>query len=133
MSARVDLKVSVRVMTSLEAVHQPAVRPKLHFLHDVLERDEVANVDCRRVLERGRGRVKVEQMNLPVERLGVGNDGRAEGRLARAGRAWTDREARQVSFATGRSARMRPAQGGVDEAQRQIAGERGDGPVTRMA
>ena len=75
-------------MYSLKAVDETSVGSKLHLLHDVLERDEVPDVDRWWVLELVRRRVEVEQVDVAPERLGVGDDGVAERRLARAGRAW---------------------------------------------
>jgi hypothetical protein len=88
-------KPSVRLLCrhSLEAVHQPSVRPKLHLLHDILQTDEVLDVDRWRVLELCRGRVEVEEVDLAVEGLGMGDDGRAEGRLA--GPCWACRRERR--------------------------------------
>ena len=72
---------------SLEAVDQPSVRAELQVLHHLFQADEVLDVDRWRVLELVCCRIEVEEMDVPSERLGVGDDGIAEGRFARAGRA----------------------------------------------
>ena len=63
----------------LEAVDQSPVRPKLKILHHLLQADEVLDVDRRRVFKLVCCWVEVEEVHVPAERLGVGDDGVAEG------------------------------------------------------
>jgi hypothetical protein len=72
---------------ALEAVNQSSVRSQLQVLHDLLQADQVLDVQTGRVLELVRCRVEVEEVDCSSERLGVGDEGGAEGGFAGTGGA----------------------------------------------
>lgn len=70
-------------LNSLEAIYQTTVRTKLQLLHDVLKVDQIADIEGRLIVEPLGCRVEVDQVHRPSEGLGMGDEGRAEGGLAR--------------------------------------------------
>jgi len=74
---------------SLEAVNESSIRPKSKLCHDVLERHEFADVDCRWVFSvswRIGGGVKIDEVRGALVHGHVRQKTLAECRLARAGR-----------------------------------------------
>jgi hypothetical protein len=71
----------------LEAVNKPAIGPIAELAHRVLDRDEVFDIDGRRVLEAVgcRGRIEVYEMAGTFGRLKMCHERSAESRFSGAG------------------------------------------------
>lgn len=77
---------------SLKAVHETTVRTHAHLGHDVFERDELPNIDCRLILEGvpRRGGVEIDDVGGAPRQLEMGGEGGAECGLSCTG--WTSDE-----------------------------------------